>query len=127
MLSNPTEQQAHGHNPVSHYLTIWFSVVVLFGISVAVAQVSESRPLVLVVAFGIAIIQIYLVAAYFMHLKGEKTYISYLLISMLLALSMLYWGTSDDVERTSGLFWKASDTIQIINAHKNQTVHHSHE
>ncbi|KOR31257.1 hypothetical protein TI04_01865 [Achromatium sp. WMS2] len=49
-----------------------------------------------------------------MHLREEKAYISYLLISMLLALVLLYAGTMGDVNHSSGKHWEATDTTKII-------------
>jgi caa(3)-type oxidase subunit IV len=111
---------------VSQYLQIWATILVLFVVSIAVAQVSHSRPLVLITAFGIAIVQATLVAAYFMHLKEEKTYISYLLGSMILALVMLYAGTMADVHHTSGVNWVATDTEQLIKDHEGKAAEPHH-
>ncbi|CAK0743941.1 cytochrome c oxidase subunit IV [Gammaproteobacteria bacterium] len=129
-MSNVVHSQPH---PVSHYINVWVAVLALFIISITVSQLSNYRPLVLITAFGIATIQAILVGAYFMHLKGEKKYIYYLLFSMLLALAMLYFGTVSDNGHPSGKNWTTTDTLRIMKEHEghpaghtenNSTVHH---
>lgn len=109
MITN--DHQAHS---VSHYIQIWATILILFVVSITIAQVSYERPFVLVTSFGIAMVQAFLVAAYFMHLREEKAYITYLLISMLLALVLLYAGTMGDVNHSAGKNWEATDTAKII-------------
>lgn len=113
-MNNLAHTEPH---PVSHYINIWFGVLFLFVISITAAQISTSRPLVLVISFGIALVQAYLVAAYFMHLKGEKPYIHYLLYSMIVALTLLYLGTMNDLQKPAGQHWTATDAMQIIKDH----------
>jgi len=108
----------HQPHPASHYVTIWFGILVLFAISIAMAQFSSYRPLILVVAFAIAIIQALLVGAYFMHLKLEERYIHYLLYAMLSALALFYLGIVSDTGRPAGLHWTATDSSKIIEEHK---------
>lgn len=119
-----TATQAHNmeSHSVNHYLKIWGAILVLFVISITIAQVSDNRPLVLITAFGIAIIQGILVAAYFMHLKDQPMYVAYLLLSMLLALVLLYAGTMADVNHPSGTHWIATDTTQIIKEHADKPI-----
>lgn len=74
--SNPSTQQGHSQRPASRYLTVWFSVLVLFIIGIAVAHGSTMQPPIRLAAFGSAIMQAFLVIAY---------------LSMLLALILLYW------------------------------------
>jgi caa(3)-type oxidase subunit IV len=112
---------------MSHYVTIWIGILVLFIISITIAQLSDNRPLVLVTAFGIATAQAFLVAAYFMHLKSEQPYIWYIMLSMILALALLYAGTQVDVGEPSGRFWNAVDTIQIIDQHAGEAAEQGHE
>jgi caa(3)-type oxidase subunit IV len=112
----------HQAQPVSSYINIWLIILVLFGVTIAVSQISPSRPLLLAVAFGIAVVQAILVAAYFMHLKGERPYIHYLLYSMLVAMMMLYFGTQADVRHFSGEHWTATDTMRIINEYEEHPI-----
>jgi caa(3)-type oxidase subunit IV len=119
-----TTHSAEPHS-VSHYLQIWATILVLFVVSIAIAQISHSRPLVLIAAFSIAAVQAVLVAAYFMHLKEEKAYITYLLLSMMLALVLLYTGTMADVNHTSGTHWVATDTTQLIKDHAEAAESHA--
>src|ERR1700733_12557103 len=79
---------AHAHSAaeeaehIKRYTKIYVSLIVLFLVSVAgpvVGGLVGSKALVLVTAFGIALIKAYLVCANFMHLNIEKRYIGYLL------------------------------------------------
>jgi len=114
-------------HPVARYIKIWAVILILFGISISVAILSHNRPLVLFTAFGIAVVQAFLVAAYFMHLNVEKRYAWYILPSMVLALVMFYAGTMADVNRPSGQNWVATDTMRIIKEHEGQPAEHSGE
>jgi caa(3)-type oxidase subunit IV len=116
-MSELAHSQPHS---VAYYIKIWAVILVLFVVSVSVAVLSEDRPLVLVTAFGIAIVQAILVAAYFMHLNVEKRYSWVILVSMLLALAMFYFGVKSDVNRPSGQNWVATDSMRLIKEHEGQ-------
>lgn len=119
-MNNPSiNSESHS---VEHYFKIWAVVLALFVISVTVAQISDNRPLVLMTAFGIAIVQAFLVASYFMHLNEEHSYVLYLLLSMVLVLMTFYVGSIEDVGHTLGLNWVASDSQQLIEQHKEAQV-----
>lgn len=62
--------------------------------------------LVLVTAFGIALVKAYYVLAYFMHLKFEKIYAPYILISMVALLVVFFFGTATDAMKSEGHHWE---------------------
>lgn len=123
-MSQHNSTQIHS---VGHYTNIWFGILILFVVSITASQVIGYRPLMLVVAFGIATIQALMVAAYFMHLKQEKKYIHYLLLSMLTALALMYLGMQQDNAHPYGKNWTTTDTLNIIQEHKNNPAKSEHK
>ena len=115
----------HAHDGHDHgwqrYFKLWLLLVVLaivswvgpeFAPSIAGAVSSDkeqiaaiTKILVLFAAFGIAIYKAYLVAANFMHLNVEKTYIKYMLATMLIFMVLFFAGTSPDVMKHEGTQW----------------------
>jgi len=101
-----------GHKHPS-YLKIYFTLVILFIISVLGPELAEilglewvSRVvLVLSTAFGIALWKAYLVCAYFMHLKVEKIYAPYILLACLSLLFVFFFGTATDAMFANGHNW----------------------
>lgn len=96
------------------YFKIYIMLLVLFVISVLGPEVAEwmnmegaSRLiLVLVTAFGIALVKAYYVLAYFMHLKFEKIYAPYILISMVALLFVFFFGSATDAMKSEGHHWE---------------------
>jgi len=103
---------ASGKHP--SYFKIYIILLVLFVISVLGPELSEwmhlERPLslilVLVTAFGIAIVKAYYVLAHFMHLKFEKIYAPYILASMVFLLLVFFFGTATDSMMPKGHNWE---------------------
>ena len=101
-----------GHKHPS-YLKIYFTLLILFIISVLGPELAEilglegvSRVvLVLSTAFGIALWKAYLVCAYFMHLKVEKIYAPYILLACLSLLFVFFFGTATDAMFANGHNW----------------------
>lgn len=101
-----------GHNSPS-YFKIYLLLLVLFVVSVAGPEVAELLDLkgaprlilVLVTAFGIALVKAYYVCAYFMHLKFEKIYAPYILFSMVAILLVFFFGTATDSMKSEGQNW----------------------
>jgi caa(3)-type oxidase subunit IV len=79
-------------------------LVVLLIVSV-VGSMSHVRGVVLVAAFGIAVVKAFLVAKNFMHINVEKRWVPYLLIMCLLFMGILFAGVAPDVMKHSGLHW----------------------
>ena len=104
---------AHSH---PSYLKIYLLLLVLFLVSVAGPEVAEYFHLtgvtrmmvVLVTAFGIALVKAYYVLAYFMHLKFEKIYAPYILLSMVAIMFLLFFGVATDTMKSEGHNWTKS-------------------
>ena len=110
------DTKAHGahdaHGEAEHikfYTKIYVTLLVLFLVSVAgpfVGSIVGSKALVLVTAFGIAVVKAYLVCAHFMHLNVEKRFIAYLLTTAVVFMFLFYAGVSPDVMEHHGRNWK---------------------
>lgn len=104
---------ASGSHP--SYKKIYYMLLVLFVISVLGPELAdiaglEKGPLrltiILVTAFGIALVKAYYVLAYFMHLKMEKIYAPYILVSMVALLFVFFFGTATDAMKSEGHHWE---------------------
>jgi caa(3)-type oxidase subunit IV len=115
-MSADTTAHAHdshdSHSEAEHlklYLKIYLTLLALFLVSVAgpfVGGLVGSKALVLVTAFGIAVVKAYLVCSHFMHLNIEKRYIVYLLSTAVMFMFLFYAGVSPDVMEHHGRNWK---------------------
>jgi caa(3)-type oxidase subunit IV len=94
--------EAHVHHP--NYVKIWAILVVLLIVSV-VGSMSHVRVVLLIAAFGVAVVKAYLVAKNFMHVTVEKRWVPYLLIMCLLFMAILFAGVAPDVMKQNGLHW----------------------
>jgi caa(3)-type oxidase subunit IV len=94
--------EAHVHHP--NYVKIWAILVALLIVSV-LGSMSHVREVVLIAAFGVALVKAYLVAKNFMHVNVEKRWVPYLLIMCLLFIAILFAGVAPDVMKHSGLHW----------------------
>jgi caa(3)-type oxidase subunit IV len=95
-----TEGQVHHPN----YVKIWAILEGLLIVSVLGSR-SHIREVVLIAAFGVALVKAYLVAKNFMHVNVEKRWVPYLLIMCLLFIAILFAGVAPDVMKHSGLNW----------------------
>ena len=99
----------HGDDHVKKYTKIYVQLLILFGISVAgpvVGDLLHNKVIVLVTAFGIALVKAYLVCAHFMHLNIEKRYIGYLLTTTVVFMFLFFAGVSPDVMEHHGRNWE---------------------
>lgn len=106
MSSDP---QPHTHHP--NYVKIWAILVALLVASVLGSMV-RVHLIVLIAAFGVAIVKAFLVAKNFMHVNVEKRWVPYLLIVCLLFVGVLFAGVAPDVMKHSGLHWINSSADQ---------------
>jgi caa(3)-type oxidase subunit IV len=115
------ESHAHAH---PNYVKIWAILVVLLCISVAGPFLGH--PLVtLVTAFGIAGVKAYLVAKHFMHITIEKSFIPYIILTMLVFMLLFFAGTSPDVMKKDGTQWeKPSWKAPAAQAAAHEGAHH---
>ena len=101
--------EAHVHHP--NYVKVWAILVGLLIVSV-VGSMSHIREVVLIAAFGVALIKAYLVAKNFMHVNVEKRWVPYLLIMCLLFIAIFFAGVAPDVMRHGGLNWNKNPVNQ---------------
>lgn len=92
----------HGH---PNYVKIWGILVVLLVVSV-LGPLTGHEWIILVTAFGIAVVKALMVAAYFMHLNIERTYIKQLLLVILVLMLVLFAGVAPDVMKRAGQNWQ---------------------
>ncbi len=112
--------EAHVQHP--NYVKIWGVLVGLLIASVLGSR-SHIREVILIAAFGIAIVKAYLVAKNFMHVNVEKRWVPYLLIVCLLFIVILFAGVSPDVMKHSGLHWNndaAQHAVETGSAAKHE-------
>ena len=105
MEKNMAEGKPQTHFEVRHYVKVWGILVVLLAVSV-LGPLMEIPLLMLITAFGIAIVKILMVAANFMHLKFEIRYIWFLLTAALLAMLVLFMGLLPDITKHEGANWE---------------------
>src|SRR6202142_3177734 len=100
----PAPPAAHVEEHVHHpdYVKIWGVLVVLLMVSV-LGPLTGIRWFMLLTAFGIALVKAYLVAKNFMHVNLEKRWVTYLLVTCLVFLAILFSGVAPDVMRHQGL------------------------
>src|ERR1700722_15720903 len=106
-------EEAHNHHP--NYVKIWAVLVVLLIISV-LGPLTGIRWLMLITAFGIAVVKAFIVDKNFMHVNLEKRLVGYLLIPCLVFLLILFAGVSPDVMKHQGLHWNNYAAKQAIEA-----------
>jgi caa(3)-type oxidase subunit IV len=124
----------HGHavDHVKHYTKIYVQLLILFAVSVlgpVLGDIVGSKVIVLITAFGIALVKAYLVCAHFMHLNIEKRYIGYLLTTAVVFMFLFYAGVSPDVMEHHGRNWEnvaaKQETERALKEHAaNPEGHH---
>jgi caa(3)-type oxidase subunit IV len=103
--------EAHVHHP--NYVKIWAILVALLIVSV-IGSMSHVRVVLLVAAFGVAMVKAYLVAKNFMHVTVEKRWVPYLLVMCLLFIAILFAGVAPDVMKNSGENWNKNPASQSV-------------
>ena len=103
--------EAHVHHP--NYVKIWAILVALLIVSV-LGSMSHVREIVLIAAFGVALVKAYLVAKNFMHINVEKRWVPYLLIVCLLLIAILFAGVAPDVLKHNGLHWSKNPADVLV-------------
>jgi caa(3)-type oxidase subunit IV len=96
---------AQAHAPHRNYVKIWAILVGLLMISV-IGPMTGIRTVMLITAFGVALVKAYLVAKNFMHLDIEKPIIHWLLAVALTLMVLMYAGIAPDVQKSSGAHWQ---------------------
>ena len=112
-----------GHKHPS-YFKIYLLLLALFVVSVLGPELADHFEMtgatrlivVLSTAFGIALVKAYYVLAYFMHLKFEKIYAPYILLTCTALLFVFFFGTATDVMKSEGRNWTKT--------YKEESIHH---
>jgi len=104
-----TKSRVHHAN----YAEIWAILVALLLVSVG-GSMSSTRGVVLVAAFGVALVKAYLVAKYFMHVNVEKRWVPYLLLVMIAFVVIFFAGVAPDVMKHGGLHWSNDAAKQAV-------------
>jgi caa(3)-type oxidase subunit IV len=96
----------HGEHihPPSYYVKIWAILVALMFLSLLGSEV-PNHFVVLMAAFGIAVVKAYFVCAKFMHLNIEKKFVIYFLVTSLAFMALFYFGVAPDVMAHKGHRW----------------------
>jgi caa(3)-type oxidase subunit IV len=101
-MATQVQTEPHIHHP--NYIKVWAALVALLIVSV-LGSFTHIRPVVLIAAFGVALIKAFLVAKNFMHVTIEKRWVPYLLVICLLFVVILFAGVAPDVMKHSGEHW----------------------
>ena len=105
-----TAHQEHAHH--RNYVAIWGILLVLLAVSVAGPLVAPGfgptigRWVMLITAFGVALVKAYMVAKNFMHLDIEKPIVHWILLVALALMVLLYGALAPDVQKGEGSGWK---------------------
>jgi caa(3)-type oxidase subunit IV len=116
-----SQSEAHIHHP--NYVKIWAVLVVLLIVSV-LGPLTGIRWLMLITAFGIALVKAYLVAKNFMHVNLEKRWVTYLLVTCLVFLGILFAGVAPDVMKHQGLRWDNYAAKKAVEAGSQASAKH---
>jgi caa(3)-type oxidase subunit IV len=125
--------EAHSHAAAEHagahhhpnYLRIWAILLLLLVVSVAGPMLGVLW-ITLVTAFGIAGVKAYLVAKNFMHIDMEKSFIAYMMVTVLVFVLLFFAGTAPDVMKDEGQRWvkPAWQHAEAAAAHEDGAVRH---
>jgi caa(3)-type oxidase subunit IV len=100
-----SEDHEHSH---PDYWKIYKWLLLLFVISYLGPELfPEQKSIVLLTAFGIAVVKALMVVSEFMHLNIEKRVIWYLFLTCLILLLVFFAGVAPDVLNKSGINWVA--------------------
>ena len=87
------------------YIRIWQWLMGLLIISI-VGPMLGITWILLLTAFGVAVVKALMVSAWFMHLNTEKRFIWYLLTVSIVFLAILFFFIAPDILRHEGTNWK---------------------
>jgi len=119
---------SEGH---TNYAKIYWTLMVLFIISVVGPEIpwpeNLETTMILITAFGIAVVKAIIVAGWFMHLAHEKKYIWYGFITSLALLFLFVIAVAPDVTMTKGHNWQ-SQIPSTMDSHEghDETNHDDH-
>jgi caa(3)-type oxidase subunit IV len=91
--------------PHRNYVKIWAILVGVLIVSV-LGPMTGIRTVMLITAFGVALVKAYLVAKNFMHLDIEKPIVHWTLAVALTLMVLMYAGIAPDVQKSRGRHWE---------------------
>ncbi len=97
-----------GHH--TNYVKIWAILVVLLVISILGPELGI-RWVTLLTAFGIACVKAYIVADKFMHIRQMPKFISYIVVTSVVFMVLLFAGSAPDVMKDEGKNWYKPDWV----------------
>lgn len=106
-MSDTAHSEGHVHS-AKPYIRIYFILLGLLVVSI-VGPMMGGLTVLLITAFGVAVVKALMVAAYFMHLNVEKKYVWYLMAMAVIFLAVLFFGVAPDVMNKAGTNWKHLD------------------
>lgn len=80
----------------SNIIKIWGALVVLLGLSLVLGELKNAE-LATILIFGVATVKAYLVLSYYMGLKWEPKFVSYILLSALAFMAVLFFYLVPDI------------------------------
>ena len=92
----------NGHH--RNYVKIWAILLGLLCVSV-VGPMTGIRVVMLITAFGVALVKAYMVAKNFMHLDVEKPIVHWMMGIALVLMVLLFAGLAPDVMKGQGSRW----------------------
>lgn len=101
-MPHSNEEAAHAH---PRYVLIYGTLMVLLLVSIF-GPMLGGKAVILITAFGVAVVKALMVCAYFMHLKFERKYVWWILLMCVLFLGVLFFGLAPDVMKKEGVNWK---------------------
>jgi caa(3)-type oxidase subunit IV len=108
-MSDHADSHAHPTN----YVKVWAILVALLGVSV-LGPMTGIRAVMLITAFGVALVKAYLVAKNFMHLNVQKPIVHFVLGMALLLMVVLYAGLAADVQKDIGRNWTKTSGFHYL-------------
>jgi predicted MFS family arabinose efflux permease len=125
-MSN-NDSHAGAHHPASYYIRIYWILAALLVVSILGPLYADKfgamqKVVVMVTAYGIAIVKSIMVAGKFMHLNIEKKFIWWLLITCLVAMFVCFAALAPDIMNDRGANWINNNPfVETI-----PDVHHCH-
>lgn len=109
-------EQAHHH---TNYVKIWGILVVLLIISILGPELGHPV-ITLITAFGIAFVKAYLVAVKFMHIDREPKFVTYITVTCLALMAVMFAGVAPDVLKHEGRNWNNVAAKASIQQHLDE-------
>jgi caa(3)-type oxidase subunit IV len=109
-------EQAHHH---TNYVKIWGILVVLLIVSILGPELGHPV-ITLITAFGIAFVKAYLVAVKFMHIDREPKFVTYITVTCLALMAVMFAGVAPDVLKHEGRNWNNVAAKASIQQHLDE-------